>query len=239
MTNRARGGRSVLLRLARAACWAALAAASTATVAAPFAISYAGTITDSSFSEIFDEQWYTITLIVDNGGTLAANQTWDASSLRCIIWQMNTAQNVTYTENLAAPTTAALFVSGSLTTDGSGSLTGIFSDIVRDSGAAPGTYAATGFSPQPGILWYLNDANGVFFDASREFSDAAGGVVMEIAAWSAPVSVTGDRCAGLNGAPVIPRAQPVPTLGEHAMALLVALMGLAAWSRMRRSRKTA
>lgn len=217
----------------------ALASASAVASAAPYAISYQGTIDDSDFPEIINGQTYTVTFVFDNGGSSANSQTWTDANLTCTIWRMNNARNVIFAQDLVAtPPSGSL--SGSLTTDASGALTAIFSAVTTQttgSGGVPaGAYTTTGITLTAPVAWYANNANNVLFDSNggtgaRSFGDAAGGVQMNIANWSAPQRVIG----ACDDTPyVAPPATPVPTLGEWSLALLgLAAAGLGA-RRLRR-----
>lgn len=189
-----------------------LAGAATA-FATPYSVSYRGTIFESDFAEIINGQPYTVTVVVDNGNATAADQTWSAEDLKCLIFRMNTDGTVAYAQDLAA-TNADLTVDGDLTTNGAGALTTNFDSIVGFADA--GSYSVVGFNPQPQILWYLNNANDVFFDNDHAFGDASGGVQMAIAYWSNPQPFSGS-CRVSPGA-------PAPALSAWGEILLASLM---------------
>jgi len=199
-----------------------LAGAATA-LATPYSVSYRGTIFDSDFAEIINGQPYTVTVVVDNGNATAANQTWSAEDLKCLIFRMNTAGTVAYAQDLAA-TNADLTVSGDLTTNGASALTTNFDEINGFADAA--SYSFVGFNPQPQIQWYLNNANNVFFDNAHQFGDASGGVQMAIAYWSNPQPFSGS-CRVSAGAP----APALSAWGEILLASLMVVGGLAVLSR--------
>ncbi|MEZ5606372.1 MAG: IPTL-CTERM sorting domain-containing protein [Burkholderiaceae bacterium] len=216
-----------------------MASASAVASAAPYAISYQGTIDDSDFPEIINGQTYTVTFVFDNGGSSANSQTWTGANLTCTIWRMNNARNVIFAQDLVAtPPSGSL--SGSLTTDASGALTAIFSAVTTQttgSGGVPaGAYATTGITLTAPVAWYANSGNRVLYDSTggngaRAFGDAAGGVQMNITNWSAPQPFSG-ACSALPPPPAA--VAPVPTLGEWGLALLgLAAAGLGA-RRLRR-----
>jgi hypothetical protein len=204
------------LRTLAVSAVAVLAASATA-FATSYSVSYRGTIVDSSFTEIINGQPYTVTVVVDNGNATAANQTWSAADLKCLIFRMNTGGQVAYAQDLAA-TNADLTVSGDLMTNGAGALTTNFDQV--DGFADAGSYSAVGFNPQPQIQWYLNNANNVFFDNAHEFGDASGGVQMAIAYWSNPQPFSGS-CRVYAGAPAL------SAWGEILLASLMVVGGLA------------
>ncbi len=224
--------------LRRAVAAAVLVGFTAVATAAPYAVTYTGTINGSNFPEITNGQSYTVTFVFDNGGTTASSQTWGRSHLTCTIWRMNNARNVTFQQDLVA-TPPSGSVSGSITTNASGALTAIFSNVTTQttgSGGVPtGAFTTSGITLTAPVAWYANSFNGVLFDSvggtgARSFSDAAGGVQMNIASWSAPVRVTG----ACNDTPYAVTPTAVPTLAEWSLALLgLAAAGLGA-RRLRR-----
>lgn len=202
---------------------AALFALSAAASAAPYAIRYTGTIASSTIPGIQDGQPYTVTLVFNNGNATTASQTWGLSDLKCIRWTMNSAANFTFTQDLAS-SLGSLDASGSISTDGAGTLTSVFTELVLNSPVSATTWSATGFTPVPLVYWYLNDVNGVFYDTNgaRLFDDAAGGVQMDVLAWTDPASDAGS-CVAKAAAAV------VPTLSEWARLGLSGLLAFAAW----------
>lgn len=215
---------------------AALASAGSLALAAPYAITYEGTIGGSEFPEIIDGQSYTVTFVFDNGGTSANSQTWSGEHLTCTLWRMNDARNVTYTQNLVAtPPTAT---SGSATTDAAGALTNIFSAIYGRNVPA-GSFTASGIALTDSADWFANDMDAVFYERVsgsqvKKFDDTLVGVQMDIASWSAPVRVSGACDDTPYAEPPVASVTPVPTLGEWSLALLgLAAAGLGA-RRLRR-----
>jgi hypothetical protein len=209
---------------------ATLAAAATGAAAAPYATTYTNQVSASTFPEIYAEQPYSVTLVFDNGDSTAASQTWEPSSLTCIIWRMNGNQSVVYAQDLAAtpPTTHV----GAAHTDASGVLDGFFSELTANS-AAQGTYTASGFAPalQGNVQWFINSTNGVFYGNGHSVSSTLGGVSVSPANWSAPAPFTGN-CAAPASHPGQPTA--VPTLGHAGLALLAGMLGMAGWRLRRR-----
>lgn len=206
-----------------------LVCAASAAAASPYAVTYTGTIANSSFAQIISGQHYSVTFVFDNGGNTAVNQTWSAADLRCTIWRMNDAGNAVFAQDLsplASPPTAA---TGSVTTDGTGVLTSMFSGI--SSSPAGVDFSSSGFTHPVPLHWFANGSNNVLRDGiqNRLFDDAAGGVQMNPTNWLlAPYD--GGPCAVPPPAP----AAAVPTLGEWALALLslaAAALGFAAQRR--------
>lgn len=153
---------------------ALLACAASATIAAPFAVTYTGVIDQSEFAPIIDGQRYTVTFVFDNGGNTAVNQVWTGTHLTCTLWRMNDAGNLVFAQDLAtSPPTA---VAGSITTNGAGVLTGMFT-VVNGDPAGP-AFSSSGFTHTAPVHWFAQGVNEVFGDAGqvRTFYDAAGGV---------------------------------------------------------------
>jgi hypothetical protein len=200
------------------AVFAALAAASSIASAAPYFITYTGTVASSRFPEVNDGESYTATLVFDNGGVTAASQTWNTGDLTCAIWTANDAGDVRFAHDLTSQ--GALDNTGSVTTDGGGSLSANFSLLSADP-VDPGTYTSTGAVISDSVAWYMNDANGVFFSDSFnvDWDDAAGGVQMNIANWSNPAPYSGN-CNVSSQAAV-----EVPVMPLWILATLGALLG--------------
>ncbi|MFT3777168.1 MAG: IPTL-CTERM sorting domain-containing protein [Ottowia sp.] len=208
---------------------ALLACAAATAQAAPFAITYNGTIGTSSLPEIHSGQPYSITLVLDNGDTSASDQSWNGAHITCVIWRMNTAQNVVLAQNGPITNTA-----NTASTNMSGTLTGFFDYVVANPVAA-GSYTTSGFtSPLGDPAWFINGDNAVFSSNTLDhFDDASGGVPTTPASWSNPVPFTGS-CAAPT-APTAPNATPVPTLGHAALALLAGLLGAAGFITRRKA----
>jgi len=208
---------------------AAMAVAAAAAHAAPFAISYTGQVFNSSLPGVADGEAYTVTLVLDNGGTSAASQTWGA--VECAIWRVGSARVFTQPRSSTGNTTSV----GSAATGANGVLTQMFTSA---DGVATLDYTATGFSPAltPPVWWVANGGTPVFFDGdSLGFGDANVGVSMDPADWSAPRRVMA-ACDDTSYAPPAP-GQPtsVPTLSTAGLGLMAALVGTLGWRTRRRS----
>ena len=206
-----------------------LAALGTAAAAAPYATTYSSLVGPApTLAGLNTGDPYTITIIMDNGGTQAGSQTWESAS--CVIWRIGPGGNRVYTQAGHATTGAA-------TTLADGTLSNFFSYVTGTGDT--GNHTATGFSPAltPVILWNANGLAPVFQDSSSQaFSDgidASGGVTMTPGAWSAPQRVTGPCDDTLYTAPG-PTPTPVPTLGHAALALTSGALGLLGWRARRR-----
>jgi len=206
-----------------------LACAAATASAAPYAVTYTGTIANSSFAQIADGEHYRITFVFDNGGNTAVSQTWGAADLRCVIWRMNDAGSAVFAQDLSPPASPPTAATGSVTTNGAGVLTGMFTGV-SSSPAGP-DFSSSGFTHPVPLHWFANGSNSVLRDgaSAHAFDDAAGGVQMNPANW---LLTTHD---GLCAAPPpAPAATAVPTLGEWTLALLAtaaAALGLGALRR--------
>jgi hypothetical protein len=199
------------------AVFAALAAASSIASAAPYFITYTGTVLDPSFPEVNNGESYTATLVFDNGGVTSASQTWDVDDLTCTIWTANDAEDVQFAHDLTAQ--GSLNDSGTVTTDGAGSLTANIS--VFASPVDPGTYTSSGIVLTDSVEWYMNDGNDVFYSGSGDsWGDPAGGVQLGIGNWSNPAPFSGNCAASVPGPNVA-----VPVMPVWILALLGALLG--------------
>ena len=206
-------------------------AVSTGAIAAPFATSYTGTIAGgSTLPGIISGEPYTVTVVVDNGGATSATQAWGAANLRCVIFRMNTAANVTYAQDLLA-SAGTMTVGGSIATDGAGALTTNFTSVVSNTPPAA-TYTATGITLVDPVNWFLNNINNVFYDTvfARSFGDAAGGTQMAIGNWTNPAPA-GGVCAAALGPPA-----QIPTLSQWGMVILSGLLALGTIVMLRRRR---
>ena len=165
-------------------------------VAAPFSVSYTGTMQEGVndlFTNMVDGETYKVTLVMDNGGGSLPSQTWVASDLVSVKWEFNDSRNVVFEQDIDT-SYSEYIVTGSATTDANGALTAFFSEVT--SGGA--VFDAVGLpdlvSP---AAWFLNVTNDVFYgDADVTngsyrpwVADAAGGAQMNIASWSSPVAV--------------------------------------------------
>ncbi|GAD23278.1 IPTL-CTERM sorting domain-containing protein [Acidovorax sp. MR-S7] len=207
-----------------------LAASATAT-AAPFATTYQGRVGFTTMTGVPFDTPYTVTLIMDNGGTTAGSQAWN--TVACAIWRIGGTR--VYIQAGPGANSAA-------TTLADGSLWGFFSAVTGtgDGIGSASNYTATGFSPALAIpvVWQANGQAPVFTDsAGQGFSDAdtSTGIGMAGDLWSTPQRVTA-ACDDTPYAapPSTPNATPVPTLGHGALALLGAGLGaLGLWRRRR------
>lgn len=227
-------GLRALRRAATATCAALALGHGGASLAAPYLITYTGTVTTSDIPGVESDTAYLVAVAMDNGGNSAVNQTWNASHLRCVVWYFGANGDRVFVQNLTtAPPTD---VAGAATTNGAGVLTGMFSQITAAPVSGPaGSYSATNLPPPTSVLWWINGLSPIFRYNGQEISALADEVPVAPSAWQAPTPLgaldTG-TCAQPAAAPV---ATPVPGLGVPALALLGGgLAASAAWVSRRR-----
>ncbi|WP_422844244.1 hypothetical protein [Acidovorax sp. M2(2025)] len=192
--------------------------------AAPYATTYTGTVADSTIPEVRDGDRYSLTLVMDNGGATAHAQTWTPGDLQCAIWRLDSGGTAVFRHSLRAFPLETL--DGNVATDAGGVLTQMASALVSD-GLRTGQFSATGVALVPPVTWEADGTNNVFFDRGgpgglpRGFGDAAGGVQMDPARWSAPRAVAGpcDDTPVVAAAPAAVPAAGGPALGLAALAL--------------------
>jgi len=209
---------------------ALLACAATAAQAAPYAVTYTGTLGTSTFPEIIGGEFYSITLVLDNGGATTASQTWSVQHITCVIWRMNDAGNVVLAQQ--GPLSD---VTGTITTSGSGALTGFFTHAQSE----PATnFTTSGFTaPLTSVGWIIDGASTpVFGSQLYSFGDASGGgaVSTNPSHWAISQQPYTAPCAAPAAA--APNATPVPTLGHATLALLSGVLGAAGFNSRRRKK---
>ena len=208
---------------------AVLALAVASAQAAPFAITYQGTIADSDIPGIHDGQRYTLTLVMDNGGSDADNETWEPRDLTCAIWRVNDAANVVVAHDLRAAPPAGS--GGAVETNSSADLMEMFTHVESGYGVSDAALRTRGLPPGTSLSsWYANEANRVLYvyDGQGDefgFGDSTGGVSMSPQAWSQPAPFTGNCLDAAGPASAGSGIASVPTLGHAALALLSAFVG--------------
>ena len=206
-------------------------------VAAPFSVSYVGTMENPTpagqfFPNIVNGETYKVTLVMDNGGSAVQSQTWVASDLVSVKWEFNDSRNVVFEQNIDTSDNN-YYVDGNATTDATGALTAFFSDVTG-GGSVFDEVGLPDFAPP--AQWFLNEGNYVFVsDAYGPFpdiprvNDAAGGVQMNIASWSNPVAVASEPAQGATSV-------AVPTLPSFLLVALGGLLALFGFSTIRASK---
>lgn len=224
---------------------AALLLTGAGAMAAPYAITYHGTI-DAPGPDIAAHAPagapFTLTLVFDNGNGTAASQSWDGSQLTCGFWRWRASpagSTTTVARVLSGP--GGVLATGSAATNGAGALTAVFS-AVSTGGPRPWAEFSVSAGSLPAgasIGWdadglplqvfgfMFGGGGGSFYDGS---TGPGGGVQMAPGRWSAPLPFTGACDAtAVPPAPILPTA--VPALSPWGVLLLPVLLGLAVFRR--------
>ena len=200
--------------------------------AAPFSVSYVGTMQNSAaagafFANIVNGETYIVTLVMDNGGNSSQSQTWVASDLVGIKWEVNDSRNVVFEQDIDTSYTDNYSIIGTATTDANGALTVFFTDISNGGFVFQAVGLPDLVSP---AAWFLNGNNDVFYSDADVMggsyrpwvADAAGGAQMNTASWSSPVAVASAPAEPAQAAPSV----PVPTLPSFLLVVLGGLLAL-------------
>lgn len=206
-----------MISFLRPALAAALLAAGAAASAAPFSTTYSGTIGATTLPGAISGQHYTLTLVMDNGGTTPNRQSWTAGEVTCVIWRINDAGNIALAHNIAA--VGRLSGYGSLWTEDTGQPMGMFGALRATSALAPGNYTATGLPPGAAVEWLLINNAELRLASGEQLTDVrpSDGSIRNPPNWSPPQPFSGP-CAVAAAPPAA--ATPVPGLGLPALALL-------------------
>ena len=209
---------------------AVLALAAACAQAAPYAITHQGIINGggSLIPGLASNQPYTLTLVVDNGGTGIDNETWGPQHLICAIWRMGNAPQIIVAHDMAL--SPAVTANGTVETNSSGDLFEVFSEVW--SGTVPAAAVRTRGLPPGETLqeWIAESGNSpVLYTTPNIYrlrvSNGGAGVRMDAAQWSSPVPFTGNCLDAAGPASAGSGIASVPTLGHAALALLSAFVG--------------
>jgi hypothetical protein len=213
--------------------------ASAGATAAPYAITYHGTIANSGMpADAPDGAAFTLTLVLDNGASTAAGQSWNIGQITCGFWRwrVDPARSVAVALDM---TGGIALGAGNAKANAAGVLTAVFSDVNTGGALAFADYDTSGLpAGASSIGWYADGSAmpfGITAPWGASFDDGsgtpAGGVQMAAGRWSAPQPFTG-ACDASAVPPPIPFApNAVPTLSPWGLLLLSALLGLAALRR--------
>lgn len=203
-------------------------------MAAPYSITYTDTTANALPSAgINNGETATIRLILDNGNSSVANQTWTGANLKCVIFTFNNAQNLFIAINYSA-TGALTLADGSFTTNGAGVLQTAETDWEDTSDPVSGTVS----SNIPGLTatfeWFVDGLNEVLSlnFGSLDFTNVANNIVA--ANWTNPTPDSG-TCGGATPPPT-PQT-PVPTLTPWGTMMLSCLLALGVIFSLRRQRR--
>lgn len=192
-------------------------------IAAPFTVTYLDTIAATSSSPPYNtNEAHTITILLDNGGTSAASQTWTSADIISITFNMNDAPNTITT--IFSPVVLTTDV-GSFVTDAAGVLTAVpsnWSDFIAFGTPASSTILSTNDTNLPVSGFFINGLNAVYASASNTASmnNVANNIVA--ANWSNPAAIA---------------PSTIPTLSQWAMILLSLMLLVIGLLKTRRSYK--
>jgi hypothetical protein len=205
------------------------------TMAAPFSVKYTDTVSTASVLGINNGQQATIELIVDNGNSSVANQTWSAANVECVTFKFNNAQDLFVAINYSdSPFTSN--TTGNFTTNGAGVLQTAPSNWADTSNPIVNPVVTNIAGSTPVQDWVINHINDVLFLNGANNVGFTNVINDTIAAdWSNPVPSNGN-CSGASGPPAAP-SQPVPMLTDWVLLMLSGLLALGAVFSLRRQRR--
>ena len=181
-------------------------------VANPFTVTFSDTLSARSDTPPFNVgEAITISIVLDNGGTTAASQTWTSADVVSITFSMNDAPNTITTVFSPAGMNVA---TGDFVTDASGVLTAVLSDWADDNNP---TVITTDDPDTPIDLWYIAGYNEVYanYNTSASMNNVGNNIIP--AFWTNPVAA---------GAPAPAAATPIPTMGIWSIGILSGMIGL-------------
>jgi len=193
-------------------------------MAAPFSVTYTDTVSPASTlpAGINLGEQATVKLILDNGNSSVANQTWTAADVQCVIFTFNNAQDKFVAINYAGnPFSSA--TTGNFMTDGSGQLQ-VGTIDWEDSSDPITNPQKTNISGVTLYDWYLDGSNEVIDWSPDEAYFTNVGNDDQVTNWSNPVPSNG-ICAG-SAAP-----SPAPAMANQTLVFLGAgLLMAGLWS---------
>lgn len=199
-----------------------LLSVSTVAVADPFSVTWTDTLSSSDLPYLTGEPT-SITFVLDNGGSSAASQTWNATDVVSVTFVFNNAPNTITTVFDPNSGNGLSSTAGSFITDAAGTLTSAPSSWNDSDGASP---IISSNDPQgtSSVRWWVNGANEIYQNQSaspdnRSASAANVSTNTDPAAWSNPVP---------SGAPPAGPATPIPTMSAYGLVLtMLSLLFLA------------
>lgn len=184
----------------------------------PFSVTWTDTLSASSNLPYIVGEAISITFVLDNGGTSAASQTWNAVDVVSVTFVINNAPSTITTVFDPNSGNGLSSTAGSFATDAAGTLTSAPSAWVDSDGGSP---IVSSNDPQgtSTIRWWVNSANEVLQNQSASPDDRS--------AFTNNVSTNSDPAFWTNPAAVVGGAPtPVPTLSEWALILLVMMLAM-------------
>ena len=191
---------------------------SSITTAEPYTVTYTDTI-EADDGPFIGGEAFTISIVLDNGGSTTASQTWTSTDIVSITFNVNDDPGTITT--VLSPVVLTTD-NGSFVTDAGGVLT--TAPIEWNDTASSSTILS---SNDPGLLvfdFYINANNDVYFNETTNFSAGMTNVDDNTTAafWTDPVASSGPG-PGPGPGP----ATGIPTLSQWAMVLLsLMLLGI-------------
>jgi hypothetical protein len=200
-------------------------------MAAPYSVTYSDTANGSVLG-INSGEPFRVRFVFDNGNSSAANQSWSASSLQCVIFTFNNAQDKYVAINYAG--NANLYSAiGNFTTDGSGQLQAGTIDW-EDGSPINKPFGTNIIGINQMDSWYINASNDVLYwnnpSGHIGFTNVSNDT--QISNWSNPTPANG-VCSQY----VSTQAKSIPTLDHWGMILLSSLLALGSIMTLRRLRQ--
>lgn len=188
---------------------------SSVAVAAPFTVTYTDTLSGGSDTPPFNTgEAFTISIVLDNGGTSAASQVWTPADVVSITFSMNDAPNTITT--VFSPVVYSSST-GTFTTDAAGVLTAVPSNLtdINGSNRVPGfsTVASTN-DPATPTSFFINGGNGVYHNSTN----------VGVSNNTASMTNVANNIIAANWTNPAAAATAVPTLSQWAMILLIMLL---------------
>jgi hypothetical protein len=203
-----------------------LLSVSTLAVADPYSVTWTDTIAAGSTAPYIVGQSMSVTYVLDNGGTSAASQTWNAVDVVSVKFVLNNGAITTIFDPNS--TNGLANTAGSFVTDATGALTSVPSAWIDNDGPSP---VISSNDPQGAtdLRWYVNGSNSVYGNRSNpsdwRYADATSvGNNIDPADWSNPASAAAT-------------ATSVPTMSLYSLVLTTLGLLLVAVRRLRPSLK--
>lgn len=169
--------------------------------AAPYAVRVSGfTAPATTLQGVHPGQGYSVTFILDNGGTSGAGQVWQAQHLACVIWRFNNAQDAVYRHDLAG---ASPDVTGQVASNAAGT----------DNGAPPNA-ANLPTLTIPAVWTVEAGATEILTSGNGQSVIATTGVYTIPGYWTPPRRVA----AACDDTDYVAAPTPVPALGPLGRA---------------------
>jgi hypothetical protein len=140
---------------------ALLLSGSTLAVAAPFSVTRTDTVAPLSQAPYIPGQSLSVTFVLDNGGTSAASQTWNAVDVVSVTYVLNNGAITTVFDPNGGDGMSDTL--GSFVTDWTGALTAVPTHWADDSGTVP-IISSNDPAGSTAIWWWVNANNSIYYN---------------------------------------------------------------------------